>query len=53
VVIFPCLGIEICVFLHDGTVLRLLLLDCCLLILILAVLLDAYIPLDPQVLVVW
>jgi hypothetical protein len=49
------LGIEICVFLHDGAALRLLLLAYCLLvlILILAVLLDAYIPLDPQVLVVW
>jgi hypothetical protein len=52
VVMLPCAGIEIFGFLLDDVVLRPLPLVCFLLVLILAVRLDAYFPLDPRVLVV-
>jgi hypothetical protein len=50
---YLCLGIEICEFLYDVAVLRILLLVYLLLILILAVLLYAYVLVDLLVLAVW
>jgi hypothetical protein len=48
-----CSGIKICGFPCDDTVLHLLLLDCLLLALVLALLLYAYVLVGLLVLVVW